>query len=105
MRLLSNKTILCYHIEVKKKQKLGKVQKLQQLSGSCQEGLPEGCSRAREGEGPEARRKRAGHFADVRVTPTFLRLRFFTEHHRITDEHVLLGQHRCGSASAIPIKQ
>ena len=79
------------------------MQKLQELSGSCQEGLPEGCSRAREGEGPEARRKRAGHFADVRVTPTFLRLRFFTEHHRIIDEHVLLSQHRCGSASAIPI--
>ena len=64
MRLLSNKTILCYHIEVKKIQKLGKVQKLQQLSESCQEGLPEGCSRAGEGEGLEAGRKRAGHFAD-----------------------------------------
>ena len=65
MRLLSNKTILCYHIEVKKIRKLGKVQKLQQLPGSCEKGLPEGCSRAGEGEGPEAGRKRAGHFADA----------------------------------------
>ena len=49
---------------MKKVQKLGKVQKLRQLSGSCQEGLPEGSSRAGEGEGPEAGRKRAGRFSD-----------------------------------------
>ena len=64
MRQLSSKTTLCYHIEVKKFQKHRKVQKLRQLSESCQEGLPEGSSRAGEGEGPEAGRKRAGHFTD-----------------------------------------
>ena len=49
-------------------QKLGKVQKLQQLSGSCQEGSPEGSSRAGEGEGPEAGRKSAGRFTDVEIS-------------------------------------
>ena len=42
MRQLSSKTILYYHIEVKKFQKCRKVQKLRQLSESCQEGLPKG---------------------------------------------------------------
>ena len=40
------------------------MQKLRQWSGSCQEGSPEGSGRAGEGEGPEARRKRAGCFTD-----------------------------------------
>ena len=49
---------------MKKVQKLREVQKVRQLSRSCQEGLPEGPSRAGEGEGPGAGRKRARRFTD-----------------------------------------
>jgi hypothetical protein len=41
------------------------MQKVWQLSESCQEGISEGSGRAGKGKGPEAGRKRACDFTDV----------------------------------------
>ena len=61
MRQLSSKTILYYHIEVKKFQKCRKVQKLRQLFESCQEGLPKGPAELEKEKG----RKPEGKGSDV----------------------------------------
>ena len=70
MRQLSSKTILYYHIEVKKFQKCRKVQKLQQLSESCQEGLPKGPAEPEKEKG----RKPEGKGSDVLLMKMILAL-------------------------------